>query len=118
MQKLKLFREQTIEPEHGVPDKIITGTPKTRTWNHGTYLNEMLFTGTWEATPGRWHVHYDEWEYCYILKGKSVITDQDGNSITVNTGDSFVIEPGFSGTWEVIETVEKNYVILMPPFNG
>lgn len=118
MQHLKLFRGQITQPEHGVPGKIIAGEPKTRTWNHGTYLNEKLYTGVWEATPGSWHVRYDEWEYCYILEGKSIITDKAGNTMNISAGDSFVIEPGFSGTWTVTETVKKNYVILMPPFEG
>ncbi len=118
MKHLKLFRDQTTTPEPGAPDKIITGTPETRTWNHGAYLNNKLYTGTWEATPGSWHVHYDEWEYCYILEGKSIITDQEGNSVHISKGDSFIIEPGFSGTWTVTETVRKDYVILMPPFDS
>jgi uncharacterized cupin superfamily protein len=29
----------------------------------------------------------------------------------VRAGDSFVIRPGFRGTWEVLETTLKDYVI-------
>ena len=30
-----------------------------------------------------------------------------------SAGDSFVIKPGFKGTWEVLETTRKEYVIRL-----
>jgi len=32
----------------------------------------------------------------------------------LRAGDSFVLRPGFKGSWEVLETTRKQYVILMP----
>jgi uncharacterized cupin superfamily protein len=32
----------------------------------------------------------------------------------LKAGDSFVIRPGFRGTWEVIETTRKHYVVRVP----
>jgi len=32
----------------------------------------------------------------------------------LKAGDCFVLEPGFEGTWEVVETTLKRYVILLP----
>jgi uncharacterized cupin superfamily protein len=29
-------------------------------------------------------------------------------------GDAFVIQPGFEGTWEVVETTRKLFVIRLP----
>ena len=29
----------------------------------------------------------------------------------VTTGDSFILRPGFRGTWQVLETTVKDYVI-------
>jgi uncharacterized protein len=63
---------------------------------------------------GKWRVSYTEEEYCQILHGVSVITGDDGNAITVRAGDRFVIPRGFAGTWEVIETTKKLYVIYEP----
>jgi uncharacterized cupin superfamily protein len=37
----------------------------------------------------------------------------DGRSWTLKAGDRFVIEPGFTGTWEVVETTTKRYVIML-----
>ena len=42
----------------------------------------------------------------------SVIRDAEGNGKTVRAGDRFVIPAGFSGTWEVLETCRKVYVIF------
>jgi hypothetical protein len=92
------------------PDRIIAGDPKFRTWNVDEQPNG-LYSGIWESTPGKWRIFYDEWEFCHILSGVSVITEDGGAKRTVSAGDSFVLQPGFSGTWEVVETTRKAYVI-------
>lgn len=104
-----------ITPEHDVPDpdKVISGDPRFTTWNLEEREDGTLFCGIWEATPGKWRISYDEWEYCRILSGHSVITGDDGTAHELRAGDSFVLRPGFSGTWEVIETTRKDYVIKL-----
>lgn len=102
------------ETETGAPppDRVIAGTPQFRTWN----VEEQpggLYAGIWESTPGKWRIQYDEWEYCRILSGVSVIAEDGGAKMRVGPGDSFVIRPGFKGTWEVIETTRKEYVIRL-----
>lgn len=114
MQKLKLFRAQNPETEIGGSTRVLSGAPQMRSWNHTSDLNDRLFTGIWEATPGSWSVSYDEWEFCHIISGRAVICDSSGTEIEISTGDAFVIEPGFEGTWTVSETISKHYVILMP----
>jgi uncharacterized cupin superfamily protein len=101
-----------IEPEEGAPaaDRLVSGAPRFLTWN----LEEAdggLYAGVWEATPGKWRIVYDEWEFCHILSGRSVITEDGGAAHEVAAGDSFVLRPGFKGTWEVLETTRKEYVI-------
>jgi uncharacterized cupin superfamily protein len=105
---------ENVDPEHGAPavDRLISGDPKFLTWN----LDEEkggLYTGVWEATPGKWRIEYDEWEFCHILSGISEISEDGGETRTVSAGDSFVIKPGFKGTWEVLETTRKEYVIRL-----
>lgn len=114
MHKFNLFRMNRIAAEPGAPEKVISGNPQTRTWNHSSDMNDRLFTGIWEATPGSWAVSYDEWEFCQIISGRAIIRDQLGNEVEISSGDAFVIEPGFEGTWDVRETISKYYVILMP----
>ncbi|MEI9898817.1 MAG: cupin domain-containing protein [Hyphomicrobium sp.] len=112
--KLSTFDIAAVEPEHGAPaaERLISGDPKFRSWN----LEERdgsLFAGVWESTPGKWRIAYDEWEFCHILAGTSVISEEGGAARTVKAGDSFIIRPGFKGTWEVIETTRKEYVIKL-----
>ncbi len=69
-----------------------------------------MSAGFWESTLGKWHFANSHWEYCRILTGISVITEDGGEAYTVRAGDSFVLQAGFKGTWEVIETTRKDYV--------
>ena len=91
------------------PAKICDGDPEHRTWNIEDQAG--LYAGFWQSTPGTWTVSYDEWEYCHILAGVSVLTDAAGVAQTFRAGDSFVLRPGFVGTWCVVETTLKQYVI-------
>lgn len=111
----RLFAPVTpsVEPETDRPaaDRLISGDPVFTTWN----LEERdgLYCGIWQSTPGKWRIIYDEWEYCHILSGVSILTEDGGAPVTVKAGDSFMLRPGFKGTWEVIETTRKDYVIRL-----
>jgi uncharacterized cupin superfamily protein len=98
--------EETDAP---APDRLISGKPVFSTWN--VEERDGLYCGVWRSTPGKWKIQYDEWEYCNILEGHSIITDEAGRAHHIKAGDSFIIRPGFVGTWEVIETTTKEYVI-------
>ncbi len=91
------------------PAKVIHGDPVHTTWN----LEETggLFCGLWQSTPGKWRITYAEWEYVYIHAGHSILTDATGHATHLRAGDSWIIRPGFDGTWETVETTLKDYVI-------
>jgi uncharacterized cupin superfamily protein len=105
--------ETTAEPEVSRPDpaKVIAGDPVHTTWN--AEERDGLYCGVWQSTPGTWRISYDEWEFCHILSGVSVLTEDNGEARTVKAGDAFVIRPGFRGTWQVVETTRKEYVIRL-----
>jgi uncharacterized protein len=114
MEKMLRFDLDSVEPEEGAPapDRLISGDPKFRTWN----LEEAdggLYAGVWEATPGKWKIVYDEWEYFHILAGHSIVTEEGGEPVHLKAGDSMVLRPGFKGSWEVVETTRKDYVIRL-----
>lgn len=113
-ERLVFLSPQTAPAEESrpAPDRVISGDPVHTTWNHEE--RDGLWCGIWRSTPGKWRISYDEWEYCRIITGLSVITQDGGASRIVRSGDSFIIRPGFSGTWEVMETTTKDYVIRMP----
>jgi uncharacterized cupin superfamily protein len=100
--------------EHYLPaaKKIISGNPQQSVRSVYASPCSQFQAGTWKGEPGVWKVHYTEHEYCEILAGRSVITDQHGNRKELAQGDRFVIPAGFNGTWEVLETCEKVYVIF------
>jgi hypothetical protein len=100
-----------IAAEESAPaeERLLAGAPRFRTWN--VEECDGLYAGVWESTPGLWRIEYSEWEYCRILSGLSVVSEEGGASHTLRAGDSFILRPGFVGTWEVIETTRKEYVI-------
>jgi uncharacterized protein len=100
-----------VPPDVSRPDpaKVVKGDPVHTIWNQ--YDAGGLYCGTWSSTPGAWTVSYSEWEYFHIRQGHSVLTTSEGTEIHLRAGDAHIIHPGFSGTWEVVETTLKDYVI-------
>ncbi len=99
------------EIDHPAAEKLVSGDPVFTTWN--IEERDGLFAGIWQSTPGKWHVQYDEWEYFSILEGHSILTDAGGVETHLKSGDRMILRPGFSGTWEVLETTVKDYVIRL-----
>jgi uncharacterized cupin superfamily protein len=93
------------------PEKLIDGNPKQSVWNHYSDAAQQFHAGIWHSQIGKWRISYTEEEFCQILEGTSIITDQDGNAVTVSAGDNLVVPRGFVGTWEVVEPTRKIYVI-------
>jgi uncharacterized protein len=114
--KLHLFRESgaLIEKSNPAADTIVAGHPTGEAMNVFESGDGKLFGGIWRATVGAWRVSYEETEYCYITKGAARLTGENGVVKDVGIGDGFVIEGGFSGVWEVLEDMEKHYMIVLP----
>ena len=93
------------------PEKVISGDPVHSTWNLED--RDGLYAGLWQSTPGKWRIQYDEWEYFHILEGHSIVTSDDGETFHLKAGDRLILRPGFKGTWEVVETTRKDYVIRL-----
>ncbi len=108
---LRLTRDD-VTPEITRPDpaKVVAGDPVHTTWNLETRSN--LFAGLWHTTVGEWRCEYSEWEYVHILEGHSVLTEDGGVATHLRAGDSYVIRPGFRGTWRAVEPTLKDYVIM------
>ena len=90
---------------------VVEGAPEARAWMMERHAGGSVTSGIWEATPGTWRVAYDKWEFCSILSGVSILTEDGGVPRTVKAGDTFVIRPGFTGLWQVVETTRKTFVI-------
>jgi uncharacterized protein len=116
MSRLHLFRDtkMALETSDPAPDKVISGHPKGQTLNVFESGASKIFSCIWRATIGAWRVSYDETEYCYITQGRARLLEDNGTATDVHAGDSFVIEGGFVGVWEVLEDMEKQYMIVLP----
>jgi uncharacterized cupin superfamily protein len=79
-----------VDPTEDAPSKdvVIAGNPRFKSWN----LDDAeggVSSGIWESTPGKWRFANSHWEYCRILAGVSIITEDGGIAHTVRAGDSF-----------------------------
>ena len=70
-------------------------------------------TGVWEATPGTFAATRDGYhEVCQILSGRATITPTGGAPVEIGPGDTLVTPAGWTGVWEVHETLRKTYVVF------
>ena len=105
-------RPQASAEEYRVaPEKLIEGNPRQTAWVEYQDPTGEFTVGLWSSEVGAWRIRYTEEEYCRILEGRSVITDEAGHAITVGPGDEFTIPAGFVGTWRVLEATRKRFVI-------
>lgn len=91
-------------------DRVVEGAPHTVSCLDYA-RGDKIYAGEWSATEGAWRVKYDEWEFCHLLEGACELVADDGAVQRFTAGDSFVIEPGFSGVWRVLEPMRKRFVV-------
>ncbi len=95
------------------PSILIAGDPTFTTWNQDESREGSVRTGVWEATPGTTKsIKGEKYEFCMLLEGAVELTEQGGETVTYRAGDSFVMKPGFVGTWKTIEKLRKIYVVV------
>lgn len=114
---VRLARKGTPEVTRPEPQRVIAGDPVHTTWSleerpAGSAEGPMLYAGLWHTTPGEWRVDFTEWEYVHIVEGLSILVDEAGQETRLAAGDSYVIRPGFRGSWRCVEPTLKDYVIV------
>ncbi len=76
-------------------ENVIEGDPVETGYNFFTDASGQLTAGVWECTPCTTQTDsYPVDEFCYILSGTVVITDDAGQCETFKAGDCFVIAKG------------------------
>jgi len=95
-------------------EKLLHGNPTQTLWMHYTDASGKFCTGLWKSEPGTWKIVYTEEEFCHLLEGISIVADSAGRSVRLVAGDEFVIPRGFVGTWQVLQTCTKRFVIYEP----
>lgn len=116
MSKLVKFDGADMHPpvvNHPTPDRLVAGNPVFSTWDVDVIDAGRIKTGIWEATPGTTRsIKGDTWEFCTILSGVVELTEDGGEPVTFKRGDTFVMQPGFTGNWKTVETLRKLFVIV------
>jgi uncharacterized protein len=68
--------------------------------------------GVWECTPGPSYWALETNEFVQILTGSMTVTPDGGEPQKIGAGDVAVFPRGWSGSWEIHETIRKVYVIF------
>jgi uncharacterized cupin superfamily protein len=63
----------------------------------------------WKKEVSRFPWTYDQQETCYFVRGKVIVTPENGGPQTFGRGDLVTFPVGLSCTWDVLEPVEKHY---------
>lgn len=82
------------------------------------YLNDapgIDSMGIWECSPGRWQRTIMEEEFAHFISGRARFIPEVGEPIEIRGGDSIWFPKNSRGTWEILETCRKVYVIIDRP---
>jgi uncharacterized cupin superfamily protein len=84
------------------------------TWGLETWSSEdgATSTGIWVCGPGpsRWEL--EGGEFIHVLAGRMTCTADDGTVTEIGAGDSMTFPPGWSGRWDIHETLWKVYTLF------
>lgn len=68
--------------------------------------------GYWKCSPGSWKSTKRESEVFFVLEGVFFLTNADGSARRCGPGDTVVLPKGWSGHWDIVETVKKVWFII------
>ena len=69
--------------------------------------------GIWEVTPGSFRGETDGiYEQMHFVAGRGSITDAEGVVTEIRPGVVMLCPDGWSGEWDVRETVRKTYAVV------
>ena len=103
--------------DHPREERREIGAPERRTWVLYESAPAGLVAGIWECEVGRWRIQMDptEHEYMVVLAGRCRLHATDGTYTEAGAGEALVIPAGFAGSFEVLETLRKHFVIVVGP---
>jgi hypothetical protein len=103
-----------LEPVSFVPaEAILAGVANEKGESHYETKDGSIVIGTWESTPYAEILTYPATtETVFVLSGKVAITEANGALEVSEAGDAYVLPKGFSGRFEVLETLRKIYILV------
>lgn len=110
------FTQQQIAPEYDYPraERLVNGKPRRTTWNHYSNDSGEVFAGVWACEVGSWRIEMGvtEDEFFFVTQGRCRLIDETGVAVEVQAGESLVIPAGFKGIFDVLESMQKHYMIV------
>ena len=96
------------------PERLVCGNPKRTTWNHYSNASGEVFAGVWDSEVGSWRIEMGptEDEFFFVTAGRCRLTDDAGTTVTAAAGQSLLVPAGFKGIFEVLEPMQKHYMIV------
>ncbi|HEX9528162.1 MAG TPA: cupin domain-containing protein [Streptosporangiaceae bacterium] len=101
----------TAELEDWGPLEEATG-PEMTTSGLTLWKDGDQEAGVWECTPGPSHWTLETHEFVQILSGRMTVTPAGGQPTEIGAGDIAVFPRGWTGTWQIHETIRKVYVLF------
>lgn len=94
------------------PERLISGNPQRTT--HSRYQHPNMSCGIWHCEVGAWRIEFaaNKQEFFQVIQGTVRLHDADGQTVEIGAGDAGIIPPSFIGVFEVVEAVQKYYVIV------
>lgn len=105
---LDQFKPEGMTPQ-GVRKEVAYSTPTTT--SREVYSVGTTSVGCWTCTAGGFPVKSrPTTEILYVLEGLFFLTNADGSAHRCEAGDTVVLPKGWSGHWDIIETVKKVWI--------
>lgn len=68
--------------------------------------------GLWQCAPGPSRWVFETNETITMLSGRMTVTEEGGEPYEVKAGDNAVFPKGWTGTWDIHDTVLKVYTVF------
>ena len=95
------------------PATLLSGTPVQRGHVYHEDATTGLMVGVWDCTAmtGKFEP-YEVNEFMFLLEGSLTIVGGNGDEVTVNAGEAFVLPKGLPCTWKQESYVRKYFMIF------
>ena len=101
-----------VELEDGRPVPTALAGEPCESWQV-LFDDGRVELGVWEVTPGSFQGTADGiHEQMHFVAGAGTITDADGVVTEIRPGVVMLCPDGWSGVWDVRETVRKTYAVV------
>lgn len=116
----KLGRERADLEVWGPPENLSAVTLEGNPMMHGVHLyggaNEVISSGIYEVTKGKFKVVYPFHEHATVVAGEVLLSDEQGNSVLYTPGDSWFCHQGEVITWDVkSDRLRKAFLVVTMP---